>query len=98
MARKHRGIFHKTSSRCESRVLTGLAQMRGWRGDTSVEERPRLDIRNILRPGPGQGPLILVCTIAKNVGNPHESQLRDSIAASHRSQQGGLFAGFRLGE
>jgi lipopolysaccharide/colanic/teichoic acid biosynthesis glycosyltransferase len=45
--------------------LTGLAQIRGWRGDTSVEARLRSDIEYIETWSLARDLWILVCTIAR---------------------------------
>ena len=44
--------------------LTGLAQARGWRGDTSIRERLRSDLEYISRRGPGVYFTILARTAA----------------------------------
>jgi lipopolysaccharide/colanic/teichoic acid biosynthesis glycosyltransferase len=43
--------------------LTGLAQIRGWRGDTSVEERLRSDLEYIETWSPAKDLWILLRTV-----------------------------------
>jgi lipopolysaccharide/colanic/teichoic acid biosynthesis glycosyltransferase len=54
--------------------LTGLAQARGWRGDTSIRERLRSDLEYISRRGPGMYFSILARTVSMEgrrlFGNP----------------------------
>jgi lipopolysaccharide/colanic/teichoic acid biosynthesis glycosyltransferase len=54
--------------------LTGLAQVRGWRGDTSIQQRLRSDLEYIGRRGPGMYFTILARTASMEVrrlfGNP----------------------------
>jgi len=47
--------------------LTGLAQARGWRGDTSIHERLRSDLEYIGRRGPGMYFAILARTVLMEV-------------------------------
>lgn len=47
--------------------LTGLAQVRGWRGDTSIHERLRSDLEYIGRRGPGMYLSILARTVSMEV-------------------------------
>ena len=47
--------------------LTGLAQARGWRGDTSIHERLRSDLEYLGRRGPGMYFTILARTLLMEV-------------------------------
>ena len=47
--------------------LTGLAQARGWRGDTSIHERLRSDLEYISRRGPGMYFAILARTVLMEI-------------------------------
>jgi lipopolysaccharide/colanic/teichoic acid biosynthesis glycosyltransferase len=63
----HSAIFLRTMPRYGERMavrpgLTGLAQVRGWRGDTSVHERLAADIEYIARRGAATYARILTAT------------------------------------
>ena len=58
--------------------LTGLAQVRGWRGNTSIHQRLRADLEYIGRRGPGAYLAILLKTVAV--------QLRHARANSRRAK------------
>lgn len=75
----HAGVFSRQLPEYRRRLavrpgLTGLAQVRGWRGDTSIQQRLRSDLEYIGRRGPGIYLTILARTVSMEgrrlFGNP----------------------------
>jgi len=61
--------FAQYARRVEVRPgLTGLAQVRGWRGNTSIQQRLHADLEYIGRRGPGTYFSILARTVSMEVG------------------------------
>lgn len=62
--------------------LTGLAQTRGWRGDTSVSQRLRSDLEYISRWSPALDFSILCQTVRQSVGQfKRKPCRRDGVSA-----------------